>query len=111
MGKSSVSTWYAVVFLHRMIDWVSTPTVFSIAKSHTSTRYMRNAHRKSRTLASGSDMIRAPVHTTCIRNTGRCRGLRQLRLFIKTWQQDIELDSGPFMYVSSLVHMAIGLTL
>ena len=60
---------------------------------------MRSALQRSKTSASGSDMIRDPARTICIRNTGRCQEPMLWSLCIRIWQQDIGHGSGLFMYV------------
>lgn len=72
--------------------WTFTDMPFSI-------RSTRNVHKRSRTLAYGFGTTHVPGHTTCTKNTGRCRGRMQLRPSIKTWQPATELDLGQFTYV------------
>jgi len=66
-------------------------------------RYMRSAHRRLRTLVSGSATTRAREHTTCTRSIEKCQERRRWMHYTRTWQRGIGRVSGRSTYVTLFV--------
>ena len=103
--------WYFLQKLRKVKkangEIVSLNAVSHIEKSPTKSRvtlmrvrFMRNDHRRSRTLVSGFVTIPVPARTTCTRSTERCREQTLLRPCTRTWLRVTVHASGPSMYAS-----------
>lgn len=106
MARSSILEWYAPAYILLPIPDEGSKVENNVLIC----RSTRNARKRSKTLAFGSDTTRDRAHITCTRNTGRCQGRKRSMRSTRTWRRGTELDLGLSMSVSQPLRV-IGLSL
>ena len=96
MARSSILEWYALAYILPSILDEGSKVENNVLKY----RSTRNARKRLKILAFGSDTTRDRAHIICTRNTERCQGRKRSMRSTRTWRQGTELDLGLSMFVS-----------